>query len=604
MTVQETEDRPGAARAQVAPSAPPGPAPDRRAGVLAVVGGSLLLAAASLVAAAPPASPLHEPGVVVGLVLLAVVALGAAAAVLPAGRRGPAALARSVVAGVRAVPAPADAALLGAALAAPCAVLVRSTYADADSARLLAAIDHVRRNGLGLLPRTQEVALPHLLLRPMEALGGIVGVSLFDVLAVVALAGLVAALARRLSGSVVGGVAAALALLAAYELLYRTTTAPMYGLMLLLGYGGLWLTSAALRSEGRRQWILAAAAAAALLLAWEAHGVGQVFLAGPGILVLLSGPGRREVAGAAKVLAAMVVLAVPRLLVNVSEGGLSRLRSNRTDFIVTKGYIELINRDYWLLPGTGGRSALLRQLPDLAGRTTGRTVLLLYGLCAVVLLRRRPRLLVCALLGGAFFLAAVLVAEPAPYPRYLLPLVPGAAVVCGVAVGQLASRGALSRLAAGVLVVALGIGAGASLVRVTGDVEDQDDRLAASGLEVTADRITDDRGVIGVRVSRLKWVGSDAPIWSSQFLTEDEYVTFLTWPSDEAVLEVLDRHDIGWVLVSPDQSLELRYDQAWLGPTYHEDVRHVDAVAGSPCFRLVNPSDRYRLYERRPCPAG
>jgi hypothetical protein len=182
--------------------------------------------------------------------------------------------------------------------------------------------------------------------------------------------------------------------------------------------------------------------------------------------------------------------------------------------------------------------------------------------------------------------------------------VPGAAVVCGVAVGQLASRRALSRLAAGVLVVALGIGAGASLVRVTGDVEDQDDRLAASGLEATADRITDDRGVIGVRVSRLKWVGSDAPIWSSQFLTEDEYVTFLTWPSDEAVLEVLDRHDIGWVLVSPDQSLELRYDQAWLRPTYHEDVRHVDAVAGSPCFRLVNPADRYRLYERRPCPAG
>ena len=602
-TVQETEDRPTAGAA-VAPSAPRAPSADPAVGVLAVLGGALVLATASLAALAPPASPLAEPEVLTGLLLAAAVALVAVVVRLPPGRRAPADAARAVVAGVRAVPAPADAALLGAALALPTVVLVRSTYADADSARLLAAIDHVRRDGPGLLTSTQEVLLPHLVLRPVEAVGGIIGVSLFNALAVVALAGLVAALARRLSGSVVGGLAGALALLAAYELLYRTTTAPLYALMLLLGYGGLWLTSAALRAEGHRQWLLAAAAAAALLLAWEAHAVGQVFLAGPLVLLLLTGPGRRELMGAAKVAAALAVLAVPRLLVNLSEGGLSRLRSNRTDFFVTEGYIELINRNYWGLPGTEGRSALLRQLPDLAGRTTGRAVLLLYGLCALVLLRRRPVLLVSALAGGAFFLAALLVAEPAPYPRYLLPLVPGAAAVCGVAVGLVASGRAVARLGAVALVVALGVGAVASLVRVTGDVEDQDDLLVASGLEATADRITDDRGVIGVRASRLKWVGSDAPIWSSQFLTEDEYVTFLTWPSDEVVLELLDRHDIGWVIVNPDQSLELQYDQAWLGPAHGGEVRHVGAVAASPCFRLVEPSGPYRLYERRPCAAG
>jgi hypothetical protein len=486
-------------------------------------------------------------------------------------------------------------------------VLVRSTYADADSARLLAAIDHVRREGGGLLTSTQEVLLPHVLLRPLDALGEIPLVSLFDVLAMVALTGLVAAMARRLSGSVVGGVTAALALLAAYELLYRTTTAPMYCLMLLLGYGGLWLTVAALRSSGRRQWLLAAGAAGALVGSWEAHAVGQVFLAGP-VLVLLLGPGRRQAVGAAKVLGAAALLAVPRLLVNVAEGGFTRLRSNRTDFVITQGYIELINRDFWGLPGTGGRSAFVRQLPDLAERTVGKTTLLLYGACLLVLLWKRATALLCGAVAAGAFVAVLVIAEPAPYPRYLLPVVPAVAVLCGIGIGAGVRRHAGTRplatgVAGAVLVAGLGVAAVASLLRVTTDVDEQVDLLEQSGLEVVADRITDDRGVIGVRASRLEWVGSDAPIWSSQFLTEDEYVTFLTWPSDAAVLELLDRHDIGWVLVSPDRALELEYDQAWLGPAHGEQVRHVDAVAASPCFGLVEPTGEYRLYERRPCAA-
>jgi hypothetical protein len=70
--------------------------------------------------------------------------------------------------------------------------------------------------------------------------------------------------------------------------------------------------------------------------------------------------------------------------------------------------------------------------------------------------------------------------------------------------------------------------------------------------------IDDDRGVIGMRAHQfLLNVAPDLSTYGDQFLDEDEYVTYLTWPSDDAVIAMLQRHDIGWVLIHANRDLEL-----------------------------------------------
>ena len=66
--------------------------------------------------------------------------------------------------------------LVGCVLMFPAFALYTPALAgDPDSARLLASILHVQQNGVDYLVETQEVLLPHLVMGPVLALGGIPG---------------------------------------------------------------------------------------------------------------------------------------------------------------------------------------------------------------------------------------------------------------------------------------------------------------------------------------------------------------------------------------------------------------------------------------------
>jgi hypothetical protein len=118
--------------------------------------------------------------------------------------------------------------------------------------------------------------------------------------------------------------------------------------------------------------------------------------------------------------------------------------------------------------------------------------------------------------------------------------------------------------------------------------------------------VDDGKGVIGSRSHVLVYVESEIPTYGGQFLTEDEYATYLTWPSDDEVIEVLDRHDIGWVLVNPNRLIEIDYHNTWLIPNHGAPARQVWMVAESPNFcKVASPAGLtlYRLDRSgAPCP--
>jgi hypothetical protein len=475
---------------------------------------------------------------------------------------------------------------------------------DADSARLLASVTHVMRGDLGYLADVQEPYLPHLLLAPVIAAHGLAGVKLFTLVSVQVLAAVTALLAYRITRSMWGAAAAVFALLCIDEILKRVFIVPMYPVMLTLGYLGAWYAYRAV-SDLESRWRYVVPAGLCLALAPEAQAVGQIFLAVPLVVVAFAPTLRAGARQVARLYAVIALATLPRLAINLANGGFSHITSYRTDWWATKGYIRAIQVN--LLHYLGINEPLigyLSRLPERFVTSLGGARWLLVVLAAAAFLlccRGRARWFVVG--SVALMVFAVTVEQVPPFPRYYSPLLPGLAVLVGVLVAALARRRwPLAKVGALACSVAL-ISAAASNYHGTAERFAGAPHFEAWTFQKMVDSIDDDRGVIGARAHQLLFtVTTDVPTWGDQFLTEEEYVMFLTWPSDAAVIRMMKRHNIGWVLLHPLRDLEIRYNNTWLIPRYHLAARHVGAVITSPNFCLWYEVAAYTLYKLGPCP--
>jgi hypothetical protein len=480
---------------------------------------------------------------------------------------------------------------------------------ESDSAWLLASILHVQREGIDWIVDTQQVLLPHLLLGPIVSLGGIPALQAFNVVSVLALAGVVAFLSWRLTRSILGAAAATLALTSLPLILERAYLAPMYPTMLALGFLGLYLAYRAVPTEeGVRRWGTAALAAVCLIGSMEAHQVGQLFVP-LSALWLLAVPTRRAVGGLARVYLCLAVLYVPRAIINMSEGGLSHFFQNRVEYWVTKDYLTWIQVELFEYPREAGLGEYLRELPggilDAWG-TTGWLTLAL-GAASVIFAPAPLRRFIVA---ATLLLLAIFVYVRIPFqPRYFSVLLVGAALGAGLTVAHLARRGTLPwRVAAAVAFAGL-------VVANTFNYEDGLDRFQLLEARVLqspyrqfAQQVGPGEGVIGTGSFHLVETSTNPSTYGGQFLTESEYRTFLTWPSEAEVIDLMRRHDAEWILVPQRPARRVaRYNDIWLGRAYGEEARYHREVAKSPSFCLekrIGGAALYRLDPRGPRPPG
>jgi hypothetical protein len=477
---------------------------------------------------------------------------------------------------------------------------------DADSARVVAAVGHVRTHGIGYILDTQENLLPHLVVGPAVAIAGVAGAKVVAVATVQLLGAVVCYVTRRITGSMLGAAAATLALVALPPVASRAGFVPMYAAMLALGYLGAWLAYRTI-AEPDHRWARAAAAGACLALTPEAHAVGQLLLAAP-VLLLGFAPGwRAGLAACARIYVVVAAVSLPRLALNFSVGGMERITEYRTDYWISEGYVEEIQTDFWEYEGID--EPLGEYLAKLPGRFThtlepqGWIVLGLALLAWLLACRARSRLLVLAATG--FMVLSITVKQVPPFPRYYSPLWPGIAILVGVGVAALIRhRSWVPRALAAATVVGLVGVAGSTLDATARTLDQRRISVVELPLHELAAAIDDDRGIIGARSHNLLNVTDRTPTWGGQFLSEDEFVTYLTWPSDEAVIEVMERHDIGWVLIQPMLSLETAYHDTWLIPHHGRPARHVERVAASPAFCRVADIDGFLLYRLGECRGG
>jgi len=494
---------------------------------------------------------------------------------------------------------------LGSALALPFLGLYWPRQGQhSDSARLLSSVDHVWRGDLGYLLDVQEPYLPHVLFGPTMAVGGLPAARFLTIAILVALAGVTALLTYRITRSLWGAAASVVALACIDGAGRLALFSPMYPLMLILGYVGSWYAYRAV-TDVKGRWRYPAVAGICLALAPEAHAVGQIFLAMPIVVAVLAPTRRLALAATVRTYAVLAVALLPRLAINGARGGLDRITTYRTDWWVTQGYVRHIQENLWDYHGIN--EPLGYYLSHLPGRFY--TALGGWGWAVVagavlgwLCCRGRHRLFV---LGAAGLMLLAITVEQIPsFSRYYSPVFPGMAILSGVMVAVLLrQRRPLLRVGGIVGAASLLVGAAVTVDTIRDVAEHfRLPTVDTHPVQRMVASIDDDRGVVGARAHQLVFgVRAGTPTWGDQYMTEGEYVTYLTWPSDEEVLALLARHDIGWVVVHNNHLLERDYNDVWLQSYHGQRSRHIDALAASPNFCPWFEENLYRLYKVGPC---
>lgn len=501
-------------------------------------------------------------------------------------------------------PGPWVAFLLGAVVAVPVlAMHAPVLFLDSDSARLVAAAGYVQRGGWDYFPDTQEPFLPVPVVGSALAVGGLSAAKLVTIVTVQVLAGVVGYITFRITRVMLAAGAAALGLLGLSPIFERAGRLPMYPTMLVLGYFGGWLGYRAMTERGVA-WRLVVPAGVCLGLAPEAHGAGQLFLAAPLLLAVFAPNVKAGLRIVAALYAVMVAVSLPRIVVNLWEGGSSYATSPRADYWVTEGYLLELQRNFFHYPGISESvPEFLSKLPDryvslLGGQAWVIVALALAG--ALLCCRGRGRVFVAGTF--AFLLLAITAKRIPPFARYYAPFWPGMVILGGACVAALAKhRATLARTATVACSLALVVAASVALRAGVRKADSDSAMVEARPLREMAGMIDDGKGVIGVRAQQSLNSVSDIPTWGAQFLTEDEYATYLTWPSDRAVLEVLERHDIGWVLIDPLRQLENAYNDTWLIPSRGVASRHNPTIGYSRNFCRMLDQDGYLLFKVGAC---
>jgi hypothetical protein len=256
------------------------------------------------------------------------------------------------------------------------------------------------------------------------------------------------------------------------------------------------------------------------------------------------------------------------------------------------------------LAGHGGFVDYLFEIGNMVVGAIGWTGAAAALIAIVYLLLQGPRLQWFALGTLVIVLLPILIARPANFPRYTSPLLPGLALLCGVALASFNAR--IQHRYAGWFLTALALSAlsVSALIAVTNEVGrsklEQARVRSRPHLDMAAAMSNGD-AVLGVRATELNWVTTRIQPYGYQVLPEKDLVTYLTWPSDERLLRVFQKHSIDWVFIHQRRMFEVEYNNTWLEPAYGLRARHVEAVSRSSILCPVVIERGYELHKVAPC---
>ena len=210
-------------------------------------------------------------------------------------------------------------------------------------------------------------------------------------------------------------------------------------------------------------------------------------------------------------------------------------------------------------------------------------------------------------LASLFFAANLAFVRPSPFIRYFYPIFPLVVLLTAIgihALWELVSRWESPRyLTAIVAVFALST---ALLFNLKTDAVSFTEQRIASRWQTNRSAIDmramakiiqeNDRGTIG-RDSAIQPIIPDNQTHTQFLLDEMDYVTYLSWRDEQAAIDVLNQHDIGWVILYKDAERWERDYHVWLDRVHGVPPRHFLEIPKSPRFSRKYDGRMYQLYK-------
>ena len=417
----------------------------------------------------------------------------------------------------------------------------------------------------------------------------------------ISLAVLTGYIAYRVTGSPWAGLAALLLLASLPLFLERARLLPFYPATMFFGYAGMF--GACCYARGR-SWPTLVTGIVGLSGALYSFNLGLLFLPIP-VLYLILERSRSTLLRLVHVYGPVLLLSLPWLVWHWRVYGPGQLWRQRFHWMAEKGYLEIRNTEFW---GIASHSPLEfgGKLPGMLETAAGPLVLVLAVLGAVAVLKMPSwRWRIASLIALAIPTGALIGKTPASYTRYVYIFLPGLVLlavygfhsVCG---DRARLRGGLMGLTSFAAVVAsVAVLCALFFLNARGElaaVERVKEGQIQQEMSQLVDLIDDDRAVLGSRAVKIMSYLQRNEVVTPYNASEEDFVTYLTWPSDGEMDAMMDKYNVGWVLIrKPGERFERDY-QVWLETAVGQLPRHYLQLETSSLVSEVHDGRHFTLY--------
>ena len=417
----------------------------------------------------------------------------------------------------------------------------------------------------------------------------------------IALAVLTGYVAYRVTESPWAGLAALLLLASLPLFLERARLLPFYPATMFFGYAGIF--GAFCYARGGR-WSTLVTGIVGLSGALYSFNLGLLFLPIP-VLYLILERSRSTLLRLVHVYGPVLLLSLPWLVWHWRVYGPDQLWRQRLYWMAEKGYLEIRNTEFW---GIASHSPLefASKLPGMLETAAGPLVFVLAVLGVVAVLKMPSwRWRIASLIALAIPTGALIGKTPASYTRYVYIFLPGLVLLAVYGFHSLCGdrarlRGGLMGLTCfAAVVTSVAVLCTLFFFNARGElsvVERVKEGQIQQEMSQLVGLIDDDRAVLGSRAVKVMSYLQRNEVVYPPYTSEEDFVTYLTWPSDGEVDAMMDKYGVGWVLIrKPAEQFERDY-QVWLKTAVGQLPRHYLQLETSSLVSEVHDGRYFTLY--------
>lgn len=380
----------------------------------------------------------------------------------------------------------------------------------------------------------------------------------------------------------------------------QSLTSVLYPLSIFFSYFGMYLIWKYLSEKKSLKY--AVFGGGFLVSSIYTHQIGLIFMAMPFVLWITSS--NRSWKYLLLIYFSILMLAFPWIL-NHLDPSTHILSFERDRWMVKNDYINIINTEFW---GYGTTGITINYIEFAEGilrmfeNSVGDNWLMISILSFIGIYTSKKRELIIT--STALFivlLIAITIINPASFGRYFYPILPLLAIGSALFMSSLLQHirsYSIRNILTYMIVILLLCNISFSFIAINYKIQQTVTNEKFDELRDVGRIINDQKGIIGSRPSELAIVCPDNSIYSHDYVSEEEFVLFLQWPSDPEVDRLFKKYDIGWIILNkPVEKYERDYHGAWLKKVYHVEPDHYIKLQKSEVATKVFKGNYYILYK-------